>query len=318
MGKNRYFAHIQEHDQWKQAIQGYLASISFADTMIGRVLDSLERGPNKDNTIVVLWSDHGWHLGEKQHWQKYTAWRVCSRVPLIMRVPEGVPGLANGTVAGGVCQRSVSLVSLYRTLLELSGLPEKEDAAGPSLVPLLENPSAQWPHVAITQLSRPNSLGISGERWRYIHYENGDEELYDIQSDRYEWKNLAGDPEHAAKIARLKQHMPETPAKFVPSKSADLVKLRWRIASDEPAPASKPVGKKLDVFFDNKSGAPVKVFWMTTSGKRKPYGTLEAGWRKPQQSRRGAVWLITDLNDQPLGHFVVGKQPAQAIVPKRE
>ena len=96
-GPNRYFEHIQKNDQWKQGIQGYLASIYFADTMLGRVLDSLESGPNKDNTIVVLWSDHGWHLGEKQHWQKYTAWRAVTRVPLMIRVP-------NLTKPGTICE----------------------------------------------------------------------------------------------------------------------------------------------------------------------------------------------------------------------
>ncbi len=103
-GPNRYFAHIRAHHQWKQGIQGYLASIAFADAMVGRVLDALESGPNRDHTIVVLWSDHGWHLGEKQHWQKYTAWRVCTRVPLIIRVPAGTVGLANGTRRGSQMQ----------------------------------------------------------------------------------------------------------------------------------------------------------------------------------------------------------------------
>ena len=93
LGRNRYFAHIQKHQQWKPAIQGYLASIAFADAMVGRVLQALEEGPNAKDTIVVLWSDHGWHLGEKQHWQKYTAWRVCTRVPLMVRVPAGIGAL---------------------------------------------------------------------------------------------------------------------------------------------------------------------------------------------------------------------------------
>ena len=101
MGKNRYFAHIRSQKQWKQGIQGYLASINFADAMLGRVLDALEAGPNKDNTIVVLWSDHGWHLGEKQHWQKFTGWRASTRVPLMIRVPKGCSAaLPKGTTAG--------------------------------------------------------------------------------------------------------------------------------------------------------------------------------------------------------------------------
>ena len=89
LARNRYFEHIQKQGQWKQAIQAYLASIFYADTMVGRVLDALEKSPHRDNTIVVLFSDHGWHLGEKEHWQKYTGWRIGSRVPLIIRVPKG-------------------------------------------------------------------------------------------------------------------------------------------------------------------------------------------------------------------------------------
>ena len=139
-GPNRYFAHIQKHDQWKQGIQGYLASIAFADAMIGRVLDALDSGPHRDNTIVVLWSDHGWHLGEKQHWQKFTAWRLCTRVPLIVRVPQGTPGLPEGTRAGQRCTQPVNLLSLYPTLAELAGLPAKTGNDGPSLIPLLRNP----------------------------------------------------------------------------------------------------------------------------------------------------------------------------------
>ena len=151
-GPNRYFAHIREHGQWKQGIQGYLASISFADAMLGRVLDSLEKGPNADNTIVVLWSDHGWHLGEKQHWQKFTGWRACTRVPFIVRAPTGVPGLPTGTTAGQQCTKPVNLVSLFPTLTDLAGIPHKSDNDGPSLLPLLKNPNADWDHTSVTFL----------------------------------------------------------------------------------------------------------------------------------------------------------------------
>ncbi len=132
-GPNRYFAHIREHKQWKQGIQGYLASIAFADAMVGRVMKALQSGPNHDNTIVVLWSDHGWHLGEKQHWQKFTAWRVCTRVPLIIRAPRGTPGLPQGTQAGTTCDQPVNLLSLFPTLTQLAGLPDKKTNDGPSL-----------------------------------------------------------------------------------------------------------------------------------------------------------------------------------------
>ena len=171
-GPNRYFDHIRKHNQWKPAIQGYLASIYFADTMLGHVLEALEKGPNAENTIVVLWSDHGWHLGEKQHWQKYTGWRVCSRVPLIVKAPKGSDGLTDGTQPA-ICDRPVSLLSLAPTLLQLCGLPPQQRHDGPSLVPLLADPGADWPHVALTHLGQAGSFGLSDNRWRYIHYAGG-------------------------------------------------------------------------------------------------------------------------------------------------
>ena len=209
IGRNRYFAHIQKEGQWKQGIQAYLASIHFADAMLGRVLDALEKSPHRDNTIVVLWSDHGWHLGEKEHWQKFTGWRICDRVPLMVRVPKGMRGLPGGTHAGSVCLRPVSLVDLFRTLTELCGLPDKPDVMGHSLVPLLRDPSLAWPHAAITHLDQPESYAISTEHWRYIHYQGGDEELYDIVSDPYEWHNLAPDTEHAAKLTEMRALAPK-------------------------------------------------------------------------------------------------------------
>lgn len=208
-GPNRYFAHIQNHGQWNQAIQSYLASIHFADAMLGKVLQALDESPHANNTIVVLWSDHGWHLGEKQHWQKFTGWRVCTRVPLIITVPRGCPGLPAGTMPA-ICSRPVNLLSLFPTLLELCGLPEESQHDGPSLVPLLRDPKSEWSHVSITYLADPGSFAVSGDRWRLIHYANGDEELYDIQSDLHEWKNLAPDTIHAETLADLRAYAPRT------------------------------------------------------------------------------------------------------------
>jgi arylsulfatase A-like enzyme len=315
-GPNRYFAHIQKQKQWKQGIQGYLASINFADTMVGRILDALEKGPNSDNTIVVLWSDHGWHLGEKQHWQKYTGWRVCTRIPLIVRAPAGTPGLPDGTQAG-TCNKPVNLLSLYPTLTDLAGLPRKDTNDGPSLVPLLKNANSDWPHGSITYLGRPGNYAISGERWRSIQYDNGDEELYDIESDRYEWTNLAAKPEHAAHIARLKRYAPTKFTEYVPASVKSLPLLKWHPADGSPIPASKPDGNTFSLSFSNKSGQPVRVFWMDRNGQRKSYGTLEAGWSKPQNTRPGAVWLITDPDKKPLGYFKVGDRRAHAVVPAK-
>ncbi len=314
-GPNRYFAHIRKHGQWKRGIQGYLASIAFADAMVGRVLDALENGPNRDNTIVVLWSDHGWHLGEKQHWQKYTPWRVCTRVPLIIRVPKGTRGLQAGTRPGAECRKPVNLLSLYPTLTRLAGLPNQLSNDGPSLIPLLETPDAQWPHVSITHLGRPGNFGLSEERWRYIQYDNGDRELYDTDLDPYEWTNLAERPEHAQRLAKLRALAPESFEAYVPASVASLPKLPWHWSSENPAPASKPDGDPLDVVFTNNRNEPVNVFWIDRQGTPKPYGTLQAGWRKPQQTRPGAVWMITDANENPLGHFIIGDRAAEAIVP---
>jgi arylsulfatase A-like enzyme len=212
IARNRYFAHIQEQQQWKQGIQAYLAAIHFADAMLGRVLDVLEKSPHRDNTIVVLWSDHGWHLGEKEHWQKFTGWRACARVPLMVRVPKGVAGLPEGTQAGSVCHRPVNLVDLFATLTDLCGLPAKPGIESRSLVPLLRDPATAWPHAALTHLDHPDNYALSTERWRYIHYRDGGEELYDIETDPHEWTNLATQPEHAAKLAELRALAPSSVA----------------------------------------------------------------------------------------------------------
>jgi arylsulfatase A-like enzyme len=316
-GPNRYFAHIREQGQWKRGIQGYLASIHFADAMLGRVLDALEKGPNRDSTIVVLWSDHGWHLGEKQHWQKFTAWRACSRVPLMIRVPEGAaPGLPAGTKAGSVCDRPVNLLSLFPTLTDLAGLPAKKDNDGPSLLPLLRNPDAAWDHVSMTHLGDPGSFGLSTDRWRYIRYSNGDEELYDIEKDPYEWTNLAGRDGHKERLASLRARAPQSFAAQPKPRLESLPSLRWVPAENRATPASNPDGNPFDVTFVNRRGQPVELFWMDRAGNPRSYGLIEAGKVKHQQTRPGAVWQIAAPGGKRvLGHFVVGDRSAKAIVP---
>ena len=324
-GRNRYFAHIQKHDQWKKGIQGYLASIAFADAMVGRVLDALESGPNRDNTIVVLWSDHGWHLGEKEHWQKYTGWRVCTRVPLMIRVPKSGAALPQGTKPKTICDQPVNLLSLYPTLLELAGLPAKKSNDAPSLVPLLRDAQHQWPHVAVTHLDRPGNYSVSDNGWRYIQYADGTKELYDIEKDPFEWKNLAGDPKHADRLAALTAKAPKNFAKYVPAKKHELPKLTWvPIAKAENAkgantdtalPKSNPTGEPIDIYFRNASQRPVDIFRVDADGKKHAYGTLERGWFKPYQARSNELWLVTDKQNNLLGHFVTGNQSADANIP---
>lgn len=316
-GPNRYFAHILEHDQWKQGIQGYLASIHFADAMLGRVLDALNNGPNKDNTIVVLWSDHGWHLGEKQHWQKFTAWRAVTRVPLMIRVPESAaPGLPGGTKPGTINDDPVNLLSLFPTLTELSGIPAKDDNDGPSLVPLLRDPGSNWNHISLTHLGEPGSYGLSAKDWRYIHYAGGDEELYHIATDPYEWTNLASDPDHQSKLEELRALAPNSFAPLKEPADTSLPKLKWHPVSDGTAPPSKPQGKPFPVSFTNQRSATIELFWMDPKGVPKSYGIVAPGKSKGQQVRPGAVWKMVDAESgEELGHFRIGKQRSGAIIP---
>lgn len=316
-GPNRYFRHIKQQGQWKQGIQGYLASIAFADAMVGRVLEALENGPNRDNTIVVLWSDHGWHLGEKQHWQKYTAWRVCTRVPLIVRVPKGAPGLTQGTSPGAVCTKPVNLLSLFPTLTELVGLPRKPDNAGPSLVPLLANAQSAWPHASLTYLHDPGSYGLSTEHWRLVHYANGDEELYDTRADRFEWTNLAGEPEYAAKLQELRQLAPQQFVPFAKTSDRSLPQLKWQPATGADVPPSNPEGNPFQVVFINDRTDIVNLAWMNPQGQPQPFGQIEPGKRQRQRTRPGAVWLLTDGSGKVLGHFVVADRAARAVIPPK-
>ena len=315
IGSNRYFAHIQNEGQWKKGIQGYLASIHFADAMLGKVLDALEKGPNADNTIVVLWSDHGWHLGSKQHWQKFTAWRAVTRVPLMVRLPKNcAPGLPEGTAAGSVCNRPVNLLDLFPTLTKLAGIPHKKDNDGRNLIPLLKNPAAPWPHTSLTHLNKPGSYGMSTKDWRYLHYSDGDEELYNIKSDPFEWTNLATSQKHAKKLAELRALAPKKFAPFKEPSLKALPSLKWRRGS---GPASKPDGGAFPVIFVNRRKRTVELFWKTPKGDRQSYGIIKPGKTKSQQSRPGAAWEIAETESgKTLGHCIVGDRKAKLIIPR--
>jgi arylsulfatase A-like enzyme len=194
-------AAVLRSGRWKEAVQAYLAAISYVDAQIGRVLDALEASPNRENTIIILWGDHGWHLGEKQHWRKFALWEETTRTPLIWVVP-GV------THAGTRCDRPVELLSIYPTLLELTDVPVPSGIEARSIRSLLAAPDSTWDGVALTTHGKDNHA-VRDERWRYIRYADGSEELYDHQSDPYEWTNLAGSADHASVINRLAKHLPQ-------------------------------------------------------------------------------------------------------------
>ncbi len=211
----RDHAAVIKHDQWHAAVQGYLASISYADGQVGRLIDALDASPNAKNTVVVLWTDHGWHLGEKKHWRKFSLWEEATRTPLIFVAPRGTPRLSQGTTAGTHIDKPVSLLDIYPTLVDLCGLPPRDGLSGQSLVPLLADPNAPWQRPAITTHGRMNHA-IRSDRWRYIHYADGSEELYDHQTDPMEYTNLAEKPEYEEVKNKLSAWLPEQNAPNAP------------------------------------------------------------------------------------------------------
>jgi len=186
---------------WKEALQAYFACITYMDTQLGRVLDALEKSAYKDNTIVLLWVDHGWHHGEKHHWKKFALWEETTHVPVIWSVP-GV------TKPGSRCARTVDHMGIYPTLCDLAGVPLPPHLEGKSYRALLENPGAPWETPAITTYEANNNA-IRTEKWRYIRYLDGSEELYDHDADPLEWKNLASDPQYASVKEDLKKWIPK-------------------------------------------------------------------------------------------------------------
>ena len=226
---------LEEANQWKNLVRSYLACTSFVDSQVGRVLDALESNAAADNTIVVLWSDHGWHLGEKLITGKNTLWDRSTRVPLIFAGP--------GVAAGGRCEQPAELLDMYPTLADLCGLPKPEGIEGHSLLPQLKNASAEreWP--AITTHNHDNH-GIRSKDWRYIHYADGSEELYDMQHDPNEWKNLAADPQYARVLESHRMWLPKS-RQPVPGSAHRILLYRadgsvnWEgheVSADEPIP----------------------------------------------------------------------------------
>jgi len=199
-----YYDWVVEAEMWEEGVQAYLASISFADSMVGQLLDALEQSGRIDDTIIVLWSDHGWHLGEKLRWRKQTIWEESTRVPFIVVAP-GV------TTPGSRTDSVVSLMDLYPTLAELAGLEIPGHVEGTSLLSLIEDPQAQWEHVALSTYGYMNHA-VRSDRYRYIRYYDGSEELYDHETDPQEWINLAAEAAFSDIKQELAESLPERDA----------------------------------------------------------------------------------------------------------
>jgi uncharacterized sulfatase len=192
----------------RAAIAAYYACISFMDEQLGIVLDALDRLALRDNTVIVLWGDHGWHLGEKGMWAKGTLFDVSARAPLLIVDPRL-------KTAGQACPRTVEFVDIYPTLVDLCGLTAPPGLEGRSLVPLLNHPTANWTKPAFTLVARENWLArsIHTERWCYTEWDGGryGVELYDHQADPREMKNLAADPQYAPTITDLREKLHQSP-----------------------------------------------------------------------------------------------------------
>lgn len=196
-------ATVKEYGQWAAAVEAYLASVSYVDHEIGRLLGALDGSTASGNTVVVLWSDHGWHLGEKEHWGKWTGWERSTRVPvMIAPASRDSDGFAVGASSG----QPVSLIDIYPTLAELCGLGPPEDLEGESLVPLLRDPATTTGRAVVTMFD-PGNGSLRTDRWRYIRYADGSEELYDHLSDPNEWNNLSGAQQHADQLQDLRRRM---------------------------------------------------------------------------------------------------------------
>lgn len=207
------FGVIKRSGHWKRAVQGYLAASSFADACVGHVLDTLEQSRYRSNTIVVLWGDHGYHIGDKDHIAKSALWEQTTRTPLIIYAPDNLP---SGVPANGKsCKHPVSLVDLYPTLIDLCGLPNREDLDGRSIAPLVRDPNADWPWPAIITHSphwHGTNHAVRSREFHYIHYSDGREELYSTRDDPNQWKNLADDLMYEHEKVKLKEWLPKTSA----------------------------------------------------------------------------------------------------------
>jgi arylsulfatase A-like enzyme len=191
---------VNENEEWKALVQSYLACVSFVDAQIGRVIEALDEGAYGDNTYVVLFSDHGFHLGEKERFAKRSLWEDGTRVPLMIVGPN-IP-------EGKVCTKPVQLLDIYPTLLELTNLEADPRHEGRSLVPLLEDVEADWPHMARSNFG-PGNYTILSERYRFIQYNDGSEEFYDHSKDPQEWRNVIDQAEYETIIEEHRAEIPQ-------------------------------------------------------------------------------------------------------------
>ena len=258
-------AAVLKSGRWKEAVQAYLAAISYLDGQVGRVLDALEQSPYKDSTIICLWGDHGWHLGEKEHWRKFALWEEATRAPMIWVAP-------GTTTPGGVCKSPVDFMTIYPTLCDLADIPIPSHVEGQSIRGLLKDPNAASSDVAITTFGQ-NNHAVRTDRWRYIRYADGGEELYDHSNDEYEWTNLAALPEHEGLKKELAEKLPARNVAAVTRNGAE----RKNAKSGESIPGKKNRQQKKQ----NKA-------------LRDPKTSEARAAVVPEKQRPNIVWMIVE------------------------
>lgn len=208
---------LKREGEWASHVQAYLASVSFADDLLGQVLDTIDASPAAAKTFVIFWSDHGYHNGEKGITGKNTLWEMGTHVPMIITGP-GVP-------AGGRCDEPVELLDLYPTIAALCGLAAPEQVEGMNLVPWLHDPQRPRERPART-VQGPGNMAVRSKDARYIRYADGSEEYYDHTNDPHELTNLASRPDYAAAIARHRTWLPASFAQPVPGSKFRLIDYR--------------------------------------------------------------------------------------------
>ena len=199
---------VVHYRQWQNAVSSYLATVTFVDHLLGVLLKELDRSEHAENTWIVLWSDHGWHLGEKNHWGKATGWYRATRVPLMIVPPSSAK--PDGYLPGNQCNQPVNLIDLYPTVVEMVGLKPDSELEGRSLLPLVDGSDSDWSDHTVTTFGRGNHA-ISTKRWRYIQYFDGSAELYDRSTDPHEWNNLIDQPQWQELVRELRRKVPIEP-----------------------------------------------------------------------------------------------------------
>lgn len=331
--------------QQRELRHGYYASVSFVDAQIGLLLKSLRDLQLDQNTIVVLWSDHGWKLGEHRSWCKQTNLEIDTHAPLIVRVPKASSN-------GKALSQLVEFIDIYPTLCELVGIAQPEALEGKSFAPLLQDPTLPHKPAAISQFPRKHlgrdymGYALRTESYRYIEWldaETGEifaQELYDHRVDPDENNNLAANPTNQGTttdiaqptrelISNLSQQLwqtiprPKFPLVLSNSRSNENLtthQLTWHAGTEMELPVASPKDAFKQATFMNETTETIELWWQGADGSEKSYGKIPAGERFNIRTRPGAVWVVKDNSQKRLGFFVIEESNSarvRGIIPGR-